>query len=241
MNQVPTAVVSVENSVSGVLMEPACFGMPVWLEAAEPPLPVRLGARHSEALSELLPLLLCGEESAALSFARYANSVPLGASGRRDFRGIQADEAVHARCLQRLRASLPPPRSDVRQRTRLRWFYARLSNLDFGDHLARIAALDSAVCLILGALRQRRGRIAKDATVGCLLERIHQDEARHVTIACRYAARLGRSHELYSVAADTRNQLAEMLSERADAFESLGICADRLIPRVRSIPRNLFA
>jgi hypothetical protein len=43
------------------------------------------------------------------------------------------------------------------------------------------------------------------------------------------------------VAADTRNQLAAMLSERAGAFESLGICPDRLFHRVRSIPRNLFA
>lgn len=221
--------------------EPACFGMPVPLRAAEPPLPVRLSARHSEALSELLPLLLCGEESAVLSFARYANSVPLGMSGRRDFQGIQADEAVHARCLQRLRASLPAPRADARQRTRLRRFYARLSDLDFGDHMARIAALDSAVCLILGALRQQRGHIAKDSAVGRLFERIHQDEARHVTIARRYAALLGRPHDLYSVAADTRDQLATMLSERAGAFESLGICPDRLCHRVRSIPRNLFA
>ena len=215
--------------------------MPVPSGAAEPPLPVRLDARHSEALSELLPLLLCGEESAVLSFDRYANSVPLGASGRRDFQGIQADEAVHARCLQRLRASLPAPRSDGHQRARLRRFYARLSDLDFGDHLARIAALDSAVCLILGALRQQRGPIAKDAAVGRLFERIHEDEARHVTIARRYTAVLGNPHDLYSVAADTRDQLAAMLSERAGAFESLGICPDRLFHRVRSIPRNLFA
>jgi len=222
-------------------MEPACFGMAVPFSASEPPLPVRLSARHSEALSGLVPLLLCGEESAVLSFARYANSVPLGASGRRDFQGIQADEAVHARCLQRLRASLPTPCSDARRRASLRRFYARLSDLDFGDHLARIAALDSAVCLILGALRQQRGPIAKDAAVDRLLERIHEDEARHVTIARRYAVFLGKPQDLYPVAADTRDQLAAMLLERAGAFESLGVCADRLFHRVRTIPRNLFA
>ena len=232
---------SVENSEPGVLMEPACFGMAVPFSASERPLPVRLSARHSEALSELVPLLLCGEESAVLSFARYANSVPLGASGRRDFQGIRADETVHARCLQRLRASLPTPSSDARRRASLRRFYARLSDLDFGDHLARIAALDSAVCLILGALRQPRGPIAKDAAVRRLFERIHEDEARHVTIARRYAVSLGKPQDLYHVAADTRDQLAAMLSERAGAFESLGICADRLFHRVRTIPRNLFA
>jgi hypothetical protein len=238
---VPTDVVSVENSEPRVLIEPACFGTPVRLRAAEPPLPVRLGARHSEALSELVPLLLCGEESAVLSFARYGSSALLGASGRRDFQLLQADEASHARYLQSLRGSLPVPRSDAHQRARLRRFYARLSDLNFGDHLARIAALDSAVCFILGALRQRRGPIAKDAAVGRMFERIHQDEARHVTIACRYAVIFGKPQDLYSVAADTRDQLAAMLSERADAFESLGVCADRLLHRVRTIPRNLFA
>jgi hypothetical protein len=167
--------------------------------------------------------------------------VLFGASGRRDFRLIQADEASHARCLQRLRASLPALRPDARQRARLRRFYARLSDPDLGDHLARIAALDSAVCLILGALRHQRGPIAKDAAVGRLFERIHQDEARHVAIARRYAAVLGMPQDLYSVATDTRDQLAAMLAERAGAFESLGICPDRLFHRVRSIPRNLFA
>jgi hypothetical protein len=142
--------------------------MPALSGAAQPPLPVRLDARHSEALSELLPLLLCGEESAVLSIARYGSSVVLGASGRRDFQLIQADEAYHARCLQRLRGSLPAPRSDARQRARLRWFYARQSDPDFGDHLARIAALDSAVCLILGALRQQRGPSRKTRQLdGC--------------------------------------------------------------------------
>ena len=237
----PTAVVSVENSEPGVLLEPACFDVPAALGAAAPPLPVRLGARHSEALSELLPLLLCGEESAVLSFARYASSARLGASGRRDFQGIQADEAMHARCLQRLRASLPAPRSDVRQRTRLRRFYTRMSDLDLGHHLASIAALDSAVCIILGALRRQRGPIAEDVAVRRLFERIHRDEARHVTIAGRHAAVLGIPQDLYRIAMDTRDQLAAMLSERAEAFESLGICPDRLIHRVRSIPRNLFA
>ncbi len=236
----PAAVVSVANSEPGVLIEPACFGMPVPSGAAEPPLPVRLGARHSGALSELLPLLLCGEESAVLSFARYANSVLLGASGHRDFQRIQADEAVHARYLQRLRASLPAPRSDARQRTLLRRFYTRLSDLDLGDHLARITALDSAVCLILGALRRQRGPIAKDVAVGRLFERIHRDEARHVMIVRRHAAVLGMPQDLYRIAMDTRDQLAAMLSERAGAFESLGVCPDRLFHRVRSIPRNLF-
>ena len=33
--------------------------------------PLRLSASHSEALSELLPLLLCGEESAVLAFAHH--------------------------------------------------------------------------------------------------------------------------------------------------------------------------
>lgn len=123
---------SIENSKPRLRVEPACFGTPVRLEAVEPSLQIRLGARHSEALAELVPLLLCGEESAVLSFARYGSSVVLGASGRHDFQLLQADEVLHARYLQSLRGSLPVPRSDARQRARLRRFW-KFASADHRD------------------------------------------------------------------------------------------------------------
>jgi hypothetical protein len=202
---------------------------------------VRLSTRHSEALAELLPLLLCGEESAVLTFGLHAQSASLAPAARLEFRGIQIDEARHAKWLQLLRVTLPPPRLDSRLRMQLRHFYVRMGDPDLGGHLARIAALDSAVCSILGALRERRGPISSDPVTSGLLGSIHRDEARHVTIARCHARRLREAPVLHDLAVATRRQLTRILVERGDAFELLGICPDRLFDRLLRVPRSLFA
>jgi hypothetical protein len=204
------------------------------------PISVRLKDRHSEALAELLPMLLCGEESAVLAFGSYTQSALLGPTACREFHGVQTDEARHAVWLQRLRMTLPPPRPDSRLRMQLRGFYARMIEPDFGAHLAHIAALDSAVCSILGALRQRRGPISSDRVVSRLLGCIHRDEARHVTIVRRYARLLRNADDLHDLAGATRRQLTQILAERAGAFELLGVCPDSLFDRLHEVPRSLF-
>jgi hypothetical protein len=116
---------------------------------------VRLSARHSEALAELLPLLLCGEESAVLTFGLHAQSASLAPAARLEFRGIQIDEARHAKWLQLLRVTLPPPRPDSRLRVQLRHFYVRMGDPDLGGHLARIAAQRGDAFELLGICPDR--------------------------------------------------------------------------------------
>ena len=194
---------------------------------------VRLSAGSAGALAELLRVLSCGEESAALTFDHLGNSWherPL----RSALAGIAADEREHQALLAGLRASLPQPRQDPSLEATLRRFFMRLADRDVLVHFVRIVAIDSAVCHILGALRGRGKPLAADVRVGSILERIHRDEARHVAIASRCAAPLLKSARGREIAADAREQLTRLLRLRADSLDSLSVDPDRLFSRLRA-------
>ncbi len=196
-----------------------------------------LTASQSQALSELLALLLCGEQSAVLAFAHHAHCRSWEARAREDFTRIEADEVRHAEWIQHLQVRLPPTASDPHLSRQLKQFFARLGSPRLGVHLGRIAALDSAVCLILGSLRRTSLR---GDPVSHLFESIHHDEARHVAIARSYARALCPASDLLECATETREQLIGILSLRAPALDTLGVCPDRLFKRLRNLPRGLF-
>jgi hypothetical protein len=202
---------------------------------------VQLDTRHCEALAELLPVLLCGEESAVLTFGGYVGSAQLQAAARKEFCRIQSDEERHTTWLQRLKLALPAARSDPGLLRQVRRFLAAVREPQLGPHLARIAALDSAACVVLGALRRRGGAIRTDRTLSNLFAQIHRDEVRHVAIAHHYARLLCDPADLRSLAADTRAGLTRLLARRADALEQLEVCPDALLQRLMNLPRKLFS
>jgi hypothetical protein len=154
---------------------------------------------------------------------------------------IGSDEAQHEIWLNQLRAGLPAPRTDSTGSREIRFFYLKLSDARIGLHLARIAALDSAVCVILGLLRQRHGALASDARLCDLFARIHRDEARHAQIGAHFARQRESALDVYHTAHATRTQLIRLLLPRADALESLAVCPDRLIRRLSYLPRQLLS
>ena len=225
---------------SATRVKPACFSLSDTRELWVTTLNVRIAARHAEALAELLPLVLCGEESAALAFGHYAGSTALHAAARKELDHIRSDEERHARWLQRLKLGLPAPRQDAWLAQQLRRFYSGMCEPEPGRHLARIAALDSAVCTLLGVLRRRHGPIAADAALSCLFAHIHRDEARHAAVASRHAGRIANGTDLRGIAFQTRASLTQLLAKRADALEQLGLCPDTMMRRLGSVPRRLF-
>lgn len=233
--------VGIAGAPGAVPVSPACFsaaGTPIqWVT----PLAVRLPTRHAEALAELLPALLCGEESAALVFDHYAQSAALPPAARRALERIGADEERHAIWLQRLRLGLPEPPKAVRDDLAVRRFYLSIGEREPARHLLRIAALDSAVCVLLGTLRCRHSPVAADEVLARVLARIHRDEARHVAVASRLARQLAGDSDLRGVAIDTRERLARLLERRAAAIERLDTCPDALFRRLRRVPRTLLA
>jgi hypothetical protein len=121
----------------------------------------------------------------------------------------------------------------------MKHFFARLGNPDFGIHLGHVAALDSAVCLILGKLR-RTGLCAPSSPVARVFAGIHRDEARHVAITRSYARELCSTRDLLACATETREQLTVLLSARAPALDTLEVCPDSLFRQLRSPPQRLF-
>lgn len=202
--------------------------------------PLRLTDRCAAALAELLPVLLCGEESAALAFGGGVAPAALAPAARAGLARIRREEIVHGLLLQRLRLALPVVELEPRLLARMRRFFIRLADRDPGRYFARIAGLDSAVCLLIGALRGRRALLGADPAVVATFARIHHDEAGHVDTARRIALGCVPARSAIDVATETRRRLVALLWERGAAFEQLGIDADALFARVGNVSRGIF-
>jgi hypothetical protein len=228
------------------LVAPAPFG-PVCFEvgrhAARAPRPVpqlRLTDGCAAALAELLPLLLCGEESAALAFGAGGAHATLAAAARAELERIRREEVVHGLLLQRLQTGLPPAPLEAPLRARMRRFFVTLADPQPGCYFARIAGLDSAVCLLLGALRGKGSPLMADATVAATFARIHRDESAHVDAARRLALAYTPATLALDIATETRGRLVKLLRERGAAFDKLGVDADRLFARLGTVSAGIF-
>jgi hypothetical protein len=152
------------TAVRRALLSTACFRS----STADPhefsSQPVRLNAANATAPAELLQILCCGEESAALTFDHLA-----GTCNERTLRsalaGIAADEREHLTLLTGVRVSLPTLPEDRSLEATMRRFFQRLADRDLLVHFVRIVAIDSASCHILGALRSRGKPLASDLRV----------------------------------------------------------------------------
>lgn len=216
-----------------------CFRLAGAVPAASLPGPLQLGDAQAEALSELLQVFACGEESASLAFARLGDS-PLEDAARRALARVAGEELIHEGLLRGLRGALPLPGPDRELRHALLRFYHGIAQADIGLHLASIAALDSAVCLILAALLERNGVLAQEPIASAIFRRIHRDEAGHVRLSRRIAAELVQGDVIGAVAEKARRGLVGVLARRGAAFDSLGIDAERLFARIGRVPNRLF-
>ncbi len=189
------------------------------------------------ALASLLPLLLAGEASAAAAFevlGRRRRDSGDGTAMSTALAAIAAEERVHEGWLLEMRDALPQIPDDPALHVAAQRFFSGLASRNAGLHFTRIAALDSAVCIILGALRK-----AQPHCYAGTLSRIATDESRHVALSLRYARALTHREERINAAAATRESLAALLLMRGAAFETLGIDADRLRTRIAKPPRFL--
>jgi hypothetical protein len=216
-----------------------CFRLPDASPAVSPAGPFRLGDTQAEALSELLQVFACGEESAALAFAHLGGS-PLEDATRRGLARVAEEELIHERLLRGLRAALPAPAPDRELRRTLLRFYHGVAQTDMGLHLASIAALDSAVCVILATLLEPGGTLTQEPEVAMVLRRIHRDEAGHVRLSRRLATELVDRDAIGTVAENARLALVDVLARRGAEFESLSIDAGRLFARIARVPDRLF-
>lgn len=151
--------------------------------------PELLSDTQRQDLADVLPYLACGEVSAVHAFSgRLLKTVP--ADAQATLNGIANDEIAHARLIESLQNSLPPAQQPP-DAARLAMFFRRLESSDPAEHLARVAALDRAVCQVLQPLLRQGCAISQSPAMYGAFRALRQDEARHVRMAREMARQLG--------------------------------------------------
>ncbi len=194
---------------------------------------------QAQALSDLLPVLICGEASAEQAFGRAvrALSTRLPAAMVQALRSIEDDERRHGRVLAELCASLPPPRSQRPGRAAAR-FVRQIQQHDPARHLANIAALDAAVCRVLAGVCQPGRPLACNRALRAVFDGIRRDEARHVRISRRTAMHLGLGADVLGHARRAVGEaFAALLLPQASAFARLGVDEFELRLRLKASAR----
>lgn len=175
----------------------------------------------AQDLANLLPYLSCGEASAVHVFGTGLRQ-RLSAEHHPMLAGIAADERRHDALLTRMEHLLPPAQSQPSPQ-RLGLFFRRIERRDPAEHLARVAALDLAVCRVLQGLLMPGAALRASPTWWRALHGLRQDEARHVRLARQLARELGLAAERQA-ALDLvlARQLAELLSPVQASLQRLG-------------------
>ena len=239
-------LVSIESSLSpvtrSVVVEPVCFSSAGRVCAVDVCSEgIRTSTQSAEALAEVLPILLCGEESATISFSGLRDTAYIPATLRAALASIAIDERRHESLLWGIRRALPLPQRTPESLLRVRRFFMSIGSREIGRYLAQIAGLDSAVCTLLGHFRARRGPLASDQALQERFTRIHADEARHVATTRYWAMQYCTRDQADVASQQIRRALVRLLTPYADSFEVLGVDCDRILPRLRQLPSGLFA
>lgn len=189
---------------------------------------------QEQALSSLVPLLLCGEQSAQQVFHHQAGQLQLGAQKTLAvaLQQIEQEEEAHERALQGLAAALCISPDLHQRKRRSQQFYASLArDVSLGQHFARIEILDACVCRIMHALS--RASWGESHPLYYLFDAIKVDEACHVGTSRRFGKMLGignaeRERERRMIGA----LIVDFLSPDAAAFECLGVDPARLFKQL---------
>jgi hypothetical protein len=211
----------------------ACLASRRW-QAPESGSMVAMSAAAAQALADLMPLLLCGEESAEFVFAAAVPELPrnIDPALPLELARIADDERRHGVYLSALRNRLPPP-ADVGATRRATRFLRKLATTDLGLHLARVAALDAGFCQVLAEICRPGTEIAKVPELVDIFRRIRSDEGRHVRVSRRCAAALGVSPRTeHEERRWVLHEFATLLTAAAPAFAAVGADMERLLGRL---------
>ena len=212
-----------------------CLGARRW-PAPLPAAAATMPPAALQGLADLLPMLLCGEESAEHVFTYTAARLPpdIAPGTREALDQITLDEHRHGVLLSGLRELLPPP-VDAGAVRRAARFLKSLATADLKLHLARIAGLDAGVCRVLTAIAAPGTPISAAISIEQVFKRIRQDESGHVRISRRCARQLGLSAEgELTERRRVQNEFADLLAPQSAAFSALGVDSPKLLRRLRS-------
>jgi hypothetical protein len=197
----------------------------------------KLSDRHEEALGRLIPLLLCGEQSAIHVFgneverlrgSKWSDSIAA-------LKQVETDEYAHEQALQTLSSSLMEPADLHWIKRAARHFYLSLGITGgMVEHFARVSQLDACVCIIMNAITHCD--LGRHHLITQLFERIKKDEARHVSLCRDHYLQLGGDRCMFTQGRGAiGKKLVPLLATEAGSFESLGIDADRLFKKLAPV------
>ncbi|RBW46812.1 hypothetical protein DS885_06315 [Psychromonas sp. B3M02] len=191
------------------------------------------------ALAHLIPLLLCGEQSAQLVFNQeitrlFVQDSPENYRMIKSLISVEQDEARHDQALQWVLQHLPVVAQQNKIQGQARLFYAKLGRGESRcQHFIKIATLDACVTQIMHALAHCLLGESHPFAVLCGL--IKKDEAKHVYIAKRHAQALGATSAMFKHEQQIISGLLhQLLITQTQHFTALGVDLERVFNTLES-------
>jgi hypothetical protein len=211
-----------------------------------------LSATQQNALARLIPLLLCGEQSAVFVFhserqrlsnePNHNNTQHSPTSANRiykqaikNLKRIEQDELHHEQALQFLLQKLPKAANQHKIKRQAQKFYTQLQqkNQSIAQQFRVIAQLDACVCILMQSVANSS---IKNTPLADLFKMIRKDEARHVAIAKKHSLLLADIEQQVIAPQDTLNiqqKLIELLSTQEQALKDLQINSVTLFEQLK--------
>lgn len=194
------------------------------------------------ALSRLIPILLCGEQSANFVFGQEVKKQQMHSNSLVDksitegLLSIESDEYFHDVALQavlkEINSKLDYPQ-DIKKLTRkAQLFYCQVGKAESTiQHFANIKHLDTCVTIIMSEMA--KSKLGSQHLVSKLFQLIHLDEAKHVRICSTYIRYLGGDiKQIKEQAKPIKERLINLLNYEYNSFVTLGINPDKLFSRI---------
>ena len=183
---------------------------------------------EQHALAHLIPLLLCGEQSAQLVFNQEINRLFNEDQAHnqvmiKSLLEVEADEYRHDQALQAVLKQLPHIEGKRHIQRQAQRFYAKLARGEGRcQHFIKIATLDSCVTQLMHEFEH--SLLGPKHPFALLCGLIKKDEAKHVYVAKHYAQALGATTAMFKQ--DQRSVsdlLHQLLATQVKHFDLLGV------------------
>ncbi|WP_025565632.1 hypothetical protein [Psychromonas sp. SP041] len=185
------------------------------------------------ALAHLIPLILCGEQSAQLVFNQEINR--LFSENQDDNQTmikslleVEADEHRHDQALQAILNALPIIENKRHIQRQAQRFYAQLGRgEDRCQHFIKIATLDACVTQVMHEFEHCLLGVNHPFSHLCGL--IKKDEAKHVYVARHHAQALGATSAMFRKEQHSVSHLLhQLLDTQVEHFHFLGVDLNKI-------------
>jgi hypothetical protein len=210
-----------------------------------------LSILQRNALANLIPLLLCGEQSAVHVFnheyrrLEESTNQPMSSHdthsrnnqlAMQNLQRIEADERLHEQALQFILQTLPKSNDQHKIKRKAQQFYANIQqySASVAQHFWLISQLDACVCILMNSVARSS---IKDSPLAQLFNLIKKDEARHVKIAKQYSLLLAQNTptQVLGAKGQVQHQLVQLLKTQSSAFEHLKIDSNTLFNAILNL------